>query len=308
MRKIPALVVSVGLLASLTACASQPQPGDDGCPRTGGASAAVTVSGAFGEEPEVDVPTPIVTRSTDVTTVLDGDGERVVDGSPVVIDYALYDGTTGEKVEDSGYDGTSSNPITVGGTTLGPLADALECSTVGSRLVVAIKGSELQGSTSGTPVEPDDEADAAFVAVVDVKQAFLPRADGDPQLGVQGLPAVVTAPDGAPGVTIPDADAPTEQRTVLVRKGHGPTLAADDTAVVQFTAVSWAAEPSVLGSTWTSTGTATALPLGQDGLPEYVLTALVDVPVGSQVMTVVPAKDTGGTEAAVYVFDVLGVL
>lgn len=308
MRKIPALVVSVGLLASLTACASQPQPGDDGCPRTGDASGVVTVSGAFGEEPDVEVPTPIVTRHTDVTTVLRGDGQRVVDGTPVVIDYALYDGTTGEKVEDSGYDGTSTNPITVGGTTLGPLADALECSTVGSRVVVAVKGSELQGSTSGSAVEPDDEADAAFIAVVDVREAFLPRAEGAPQLGTSGMPAVVTAPDGAPGVSIPDADAPTEQRTALTVKGHGPELAADDTAVVQFTAVSWSPEPSVLGSTWTSTGTATALPLAQPDLPEYVRTALVGQPVGSQVVTVVPAELTGGTEAAVYVFDVLGVL
>lgn len=308
MRKIPALVVTAGLLASLTACSAGPAgPGSDGCPATGDASGSVRVSGAFGQEPEVVVPTPTVTRGTQVTTVLEGDGERVVDGTPVVIDYALYDGRTGEKLEDSGYDGSSSNPITVGGQTLGPLADALECSTVGSREVVAIKASDLSASTGGAVAPTTDEADAAVVAVVDVRRAYLPKADGTPQPGESGLPSVVRAPDGAPGISIPDADAPTDQRTSLLRAGDGAVVGDDDTVVVQFTGVTWSANSSVVGSTWTSSGSASALPLEDPQLPDFVRSTLVGQQVGSQVMTVVPPELTGGTEAVVYVFDVLGV-
>jgi hypothetical protein len=307
-RTLPALVVTVGLLASLTACASESGPGSAGCPPTGDAASVVTATGAFGEKPEVRVPSPIVTTETQVSTLIEGDGQRIVDGTPVVIDYTLFDGATGAEVEDSGYDGTTQNPITVGGSALAPLAAALECSTVGSRLAVAVKASELSASVQGTAVEPNDDPDAAYVAVVDVKRAFLAKADGSLVPGENGLPAVVTAPDGAPGITLPASDAPTEQRTHLVRSGSGPELTADDTAVVQFTATTWADPSTVAASTWTNGGTATTVALSADDLPAEVKSALVGQRVGSQVMTVIPASETTGQQTYVYVFDVLGAL
>lgn len=308
VRTIPALVVAVGLLASLTACAGDSGPGSSGCPPTGDAASVVTATGSFGEKPDADVPSPIVTTETQVSTLIEGDGERLVDGSPVIIDYTLYDGATGREVEDSGYDGTAANPITVGGQALAPLAAALECSTVGSRVVVAVKASELSASIQGSPVEPTDDPDAAYVAIVDVKQAFLPKADGRPVPGESGLPAVVTAPGGAPGISVPDADAPTAQETHLVREGSGRELTADDTAVVQFTAVTWATPSTVTASTWNNGDTATTVALGDPALPAPIRDALVGQKVGSQVMTVIPAAEAGGADSFVYVFDVLGSL
>jgi len=310
VRTIPALVVTVGLLASLTACAGPSGPGDSGCPATGDAASVVTATGAFGEKPEVRVPSPIVTTETQVSTLIAGDGDRVVDGSPVLIDYTLFDGATGQEVEDSGYDGSSTNPITVGGSALAPLAAALECSTVGSRVAVAVKASELSASLQGgaAPSEGDDSPDAAYVAVVDIKRAFLPKADGRLVPGESGLPAVVTAPDGAPGISVPDADAPTTQETHLVREGSGHELTADDSAVVQFTAVTWDQPSTVAASTWTNGDTATTVPLDDPQLPPAIQSALVGQKVGSQVMTVIPADQASGQGTFVYVFDVLGAL
>ena len=118
MRKIPALVVTLGLVASLSACATSAAPGSAGCPPTGDAASVVTATGAFGEKPEATVPSPIVTTETQVSTVIEGDGARLVDGSPVLIDYTLFDGSTGTEVENSGYDGSIGNPVTVGGSAL----------------------------------------------------------------------------------------------------------------------------------------------------------------------------------------------
>ena len=307
MRKIPALVVTLGLVASLSACATSAAPGSAGCPPTGDAASVVTATGAFGEKPEATVPSPIVTTETQVSTVIEGDGARLVDGSPVLIDYTLFDGSTGTEVENSGYDGSIGNPVTVGGSALAPLADALECSTVGSRVVVALKASELQASLSGSTAPASDDPDAAYIAVVDIRQSFLAKANGRLVPGADGLPAVVTAPDGAPGITVPVAPAPTTQQTHLVREGDGSRLTADSTAVVQFTAVTWAEPSTVAGSTWTNGDTATTVALDDQTLPAALRDALVGQTVGSQVMTVVPASDENPS-TYVYVFDVLGAL
>jgi len=307
VRKIPALVVTLGLVASLSACATGAAPGSPGCPPTGDAASVVTATGAFGEKPETTVPSPIVTTETQVATLIEGDGARLVDGSPVLIDYTLIDGATGTEVENSGYDGSIANPVTVGGSALAPLADALECSTVGSRVVVTMKASDLQASVSGSDAPESDDPDAAYVAVVDIRQSFLAKANGRLVPGADGLPAVVTAPDGAPGITVPVSAPPTEQKTHLVREGDGTTLTADSTAVVQFTAVTWAEPSTVAGSTWTNGDTATTVALDDTTLPAPLRDALVGQKVGSQVMTVVPATDAdGGTY--VYVFDVLGAI
>ncbi|MCU1530059.1 MAG: hypothetical protein JWP75_3822 [Frondihabitans sp.] len=306
VRKIPALIVVAGLLATLTACSTSAAPGSAGCttPVSGDASNVVTASGKFGSKPTVKLPTPIVTKHTEVSTLIQGHGQVLTDGTPTLIKYTIYSGATGKVLSASSY-GTPTTPITVGATKGGPLVTALECAQVGSRLAIAVKASDLTSTTA----KPNDKSGPAYIVVMDIVKAFLPKANGALRVGVNNMPAVVTAANGAPGISVPDIAAPKTEKIQVIRQGSGHTFTKKDTAVVQFTAVDWASSPKVQGSTWTDGDAATALPLNSSQIPASITKAIIGQQVGSQVMVVVPPTAASGSSTSyIYVFDLLGSL
>ena len=297
MRTIPALLVTIALAASLTACASNGAgSAPSSCNTPGAASEAVTVKGAFGKEPTVTVPSGVTTKGTQVSVVRTGDGRQIEDGTPVLIEYTLVDGATGKVAQTSGYAGQVA-PITAGSTNAGALGKALECAHVGDRLAVALPQSALSSGAAASKKTED-----AVIAVIDVKRAFDARATGTPQLAGDGMPAVVLAPDGAPGITVPSTAAPSGDETHLLRKGSGSTLTAKDTAVVKYTAVTWGADSTVAGSSWTDGTGAQTIPLAKGQIAEGVRSALLGRHVGDQVLAIVHQQGA----AYAYVIDVLG--
>lgn len=308
VRKLPALIAVAGILATLTACSTSSAPGSAGCtaPASGSASSVVSAKGEFGKKPSsVSIPTPINTKRTQVSTLIQGHGQVLTTGTPTLIKYTIYSGTTGKEVSSSSY-GTPTTPITIGATKGGPLVEALTCSQVGSRIAVAVKASDLTSTTSGASSSSSSKSGPAYIAVIDVVKAFLPKANGALRPGVNNMPAVVTAASGAPGISVPDIAAPTKTKVQIVRQGGGHVLAKHDTAIVQFTAVDWAASPTVKGSTWTDGAAATTVPLDSSQIPAVIRSSLVGKTVGSQVMVVVPASTATGSDTLIYVFDVLG--
>lgn len=298
VRKLPVLLVTVGLAVALTGCATASGAGTaSSCVTSGSASESVSASGAFGSEPKVDVPSGLNTDRTQVSVLRHGDGRQVGDGTPVLLDYTLVDGATGKTANTSGYGGTPQL-LTAGSSNAGQLGKALECSHVGDRLAIVMKRSALSGSASA-----DDTGKDAAVVVVDVRKAFDARATGTPQLAGDGMPAVVLAPDGAPGITVPSSAAPKSDETHLLRKGDGAKLSSADTAIVKYTAVSWAADSSVTGSSWTDGSGTVTVPLAKGGqIPDGIRNALVGARIGDQVLAIV--QQNGAAYA--YVFDVLG--
>ncbi|MFJ3382879.1 MULTISPECIES: FKBP-type peptidyl-prolyl cis-trans isomerase [unclassified Curtobacterium] len=297
MRTIPALLVTIGLVASLTACASSGAGSTpSSCDAPGAASEAVTATGAFGKEPKVSVPSGLTVKGTQVSTLKQGDGRRIDDGTPVLIEYTLVDGSTGKVAQTSGYAGATS-PITAGSTNAGALGEALECANVGDRLAVALPQSALSGGSVSTK-----KAESAVIAVIDVKKAFDARATGTPQLAGDGMPAVVLAPDGAPGITVPTKAAPSSNETHLLRKGSGSVLTAKDTAIIKYTAVTWGTDSTVAGSSWTDGTGAQTVPLAKGQVDDGIRTALLGRKVGDQVLAIVHQQGA----AYAYVIDVLG--
>ncbi|MGL4255217.1 MAG: FKBP-type peptidyl-prolyl cis-trans isomerase, partial [Microbacterium sp.] len=115
-----------------------------------------------------------------------------------------------------------------------------------------------------------------------------------------GLPAVVRAPDGHPGVGVPDGAPPSDVVVQTLKKGDGPVVEADSTVRAQVLAVSWD-DQEQLSSSWETQ--AQSIPLTGDPLLEEIL---VGQTVGSQVMAVVPAEQGGTDQATIFVFDILG--
>lgn len=307
MRTIPALLVTVGLVASLSACATGASAGSGDCtaPATGSASAAVTATGKLGSEPKVSVPADLTTNRTQVSVLEHGDGQRLDDGTPAVIEYTVVDGSTGKTVQTSGYD-KSIAPLTVGSSNAGALGQALECSHVGDRLSIVMSKAALQGGKQTTKKQQD-----AVVVVADVIKAYPSRATGSPRIAKDGMPAVVLAPNGAPGITVPSTAAPKSDEVSLLRKGDGAELKDGQTALVKYTAVTWGKNSSVAGSSWTDGTGAVTVDLSKSGqTATAVRDALVGKHVGDQVLAIINQKDptTGAATTYAYVFDVLGAL
>lgn len=252
----------------------------------------------------MSIPTPFHAGGVEFSDFVTGTGTKLVDDQQMFdMGITIVDGATGEKIADQGYDGKTT-PVSLAnwGTAVPGFADALKCASEGSRVVIGIPSDSL-GSISQLPIS--DGADA--VAVLDITKVYLPAADGADQFNDSpGLPTVVHAPNGQPGIIVPDAVAPTEPVVQVLKRGDGETIENGDTVLLAYTSVAWDKPTQVSKTTWGSEPQAVPVSAGDD----VVLNALNGQTIGSEIMIVVPTG--GGTTGApasadVYVFDLLGI-
>lgn len=313
MRRLPAFVAVTALagmgLVGCSASAGSSCAAPSADPR---AADAVTVSGDVGTQPDVQVRSPFLPESRSVHTVVAGDGERITQADQLVLlDLTVYDGITGERIVGSRYDGdvTNAQPLSEWDATFPDFSSAMLCSTQGSRVVVSMPYDSVgEQAAEGLGIPEGGSA----VVVADVERVYLPAADGADQFTAGfGLPTVVRAPGGQPGVTIPDGEAPSEVSVQTLKKGDGPELTADATARVHVLGVAWN-DREQFATTWGRTPI--AAPPSQ--MPAAIASALEGQTVGSQVLVVVPADQTAEDQQAfrapadtalVYVFDIVGV-
>jgi peptidylprolyl isomerase len=285
VRKTAAALITLGLAAlALAGCSAGPSFAGKACPTqptSSGLKSSVTVEGDFGSEPKVKLDTPTKVPKLSVDDLIVGKGTAITAASqPFAANVVVYNGATGQRI------GASSDVATLMSQSK-EFASAVQCATEGSRLLV--------GFPAGT------FADAATVGIVDVQKVFLPHAEGSLVYNdALGLPTVVRAPDGRPGIIIPDAKKPATQVTQTLIRGDGPKVTKNDVVRVQLTSVDWDTR-KVLKSTWDTQAVAIS---GAE---------LAGQTVGSQVLLVIPPADasqgTGsdgaGTQAIVV--DILGV-
>lgn len=304
MRKTSAVLASLSLVAlALTGCSVTASSADASCDREGhanGIDSAVTVTGDIGEEPDVEIFAPIRLTETSYADVVTGEGRAVVDDAqPLITQLAIYSGSTGDQVFKTSYDADSTRASSIASwASQAPgLADVLSCATGGSRIVAGLTPEDFgEANLSTFGMKEDDIA----VFVIDVVDAFLPRAEGALQFNdAQGMPTVVRADDGTPGVIIPDSAAPEEQVVQTLIRGNGDELTEEQTPLVHFTAVSWD-DKTVLQSSWGQNPTDAIRRIAAP-----VADALVGKPVGSQVLVVLPKTES--SDAMAVVVDILGV-
>ena len=321
MRTLTAAIITVGLVASLSACATGAPSGScEPTLKSGDASALVEATGTPGTVPEVSFPVPLITRGTEVSTVSAGDGDTVYPGEVADFHIAVVDAKTSKVIPIDGIEADSILRRTAGDST-DAFGAILDCATVGDRLAVTIGAEDI--GFSGGGLDPKD----TVVLIIDVVRSFLGRADGVPQLAENGMPAIALAPSGQPGVTIPSADAPKDTRIATTILGDGEKVEADDAIVIHSTELSWSSR-EVIESTWLfndqpsvpKTVVATADREGKGaGVVPGLAKALVGAKVGSQLLVVVPPGDDSYSSSAtlpagvtdkdtlVFVVDVLGI-
>jgi hypothetical protein len=317
VRRLPALVAAVGLVGfGLVGCASA-QPSGGACERgvspDPAVSELVSVEGDLGEMPELEAYTPVQTDSTMWADVLTGEGTAIrTDDQLVVFDLAVFDGESGEQLVSTPFDGTlEAAPLTQWTGIFPTLEESLACAREGGRVVSVIPSGDLDEQTAeGLGLAPG----ATAIVVTDLRKVYLDKADGDDQFVTgHGMPTVVRAPDGRPGIIVPDTAPPSDLQVQVLKKGRGELVTGDAPVRVAYTGVLWD-DRTVFDSTWDEGKTPASFELDQ--VVEGFGQALEGQTVGSQVLIVIPPElgygddDAGsipGGSTLVFVVDILGI-
>lgn len=322
MRKQIALIATAGLLmAALTAC-SGPGAAAADCDTAvtdGPASDLVSATGELGAAPVVDFPTPLKADSTQRAVLIAGEGETTVSGQRLAIELSVYNGTTGELLQQSPYEAGSAAPVTLNDQALTGLRLGLTCAQADSRVAVVVSPDDGFGPQGGN-AQLGVAATDSLVFVVDIVKTYLTRANGATQAPEPGLPAVVLNEDGRPGITIPAGDLPTELQVGVLKQGTGEKIEEGQVATVHYTGVIWSEDATVFDSSWENGSPVPLLAAdgatSQGGIIPGFATALIGQNVGSQIVTVIPPDlaygptDSGTIPAnstLIFVVDILGV-
>ena len=327
MRRLPALLTAAALAtvlaSSLTACSGI--PGLGGCEpfyQPGEASELVTATGSGDTSaPDVQFPTPLIADSPQLSTLIPGEGDPIPHRGTVDVRLSVLDGASGQPIASS-YSSQQGFFRYVAGGDGRALVRALECAQVGDRLALTATARDTLGDNVVDDPNSGIDPNATLVLVYDVIASYLGAANGVNQLPQDGMPDVVTAPDGQPGITVPKSDAPDQTRVALIKAGGGAEVADGDVAVVHFSAWTWPTPgdtPADVDSTWSASPISeTVTKSGSDAqrVAPGVVAKLAGLTVGSQLLVVIPASvaypggvpsNIDSTSTLIYVVDVLGI-
>lgn len=312
MRRFALLFTSLSAAALVLAgCGSSANHGSSSD------SPKVTVTGAFGSQPKVSIPSARASAQLQVKTLISGSGAAVPSNDALLGNYVAYiwSGKT-HKLAQSTY---TSVPALFGVHLLPGLTAALKDAKVGERVLAVIPpkdGYGSQGNSSGG-VAPND----TLVFVIDVIKAYAAKAAVSGKVvssGGHGLPTVSTA--NPPQITIPKGAKPPSALTAkTLVQGTGPVVASGQQVIVQYVGVNWRTGKVFDSSVQDGDpyGFVVGLPPSQGGVITGWSSGLKGVKVGSRVLLVIPPKDgygsagnsqagIKGTDTLVFVVDVLG--
>lgn len=277
---------------------------------SGSAADQIQVSGEFGSQPEVSFPTPLSGTGVQTKVVIEGDGGPIVGGQRVSLHFLGFNAQTGEEIQGSEFGSENFISQDLIADARPDFCKALTGVNVGSRVAVLLDAASAHDS-NGIPSLGIAE-DAGVIFIFDVVNAYLPRANGDARSPESGMPTVITAPSGQPGLQIPNTDAPGEFRRTVLVEGGGAPIELGDTVVLHYSGWTW--EGELFDSSWDN-GAPASFPISYDGLIEGFVMALEGVTVGSQVIAVMPPElgygdaSQGAIPAGstlIFVVDVLG--
>ena len=280
-----ALVATVAAsVVALTGCASDGEP--DPTTQPGGVLAGVTWTSGTTDKPVLEFDSPLAISATEVRVVNQGAGDAIGQGDIITINFVVVNAETGDE-QFSSWDAGVPESLPLGSADLDPIIrDAMLGQQVGVQFLYASPGSVDPTTGMATSV-------LMAVIVIDVT-SVLDRAQGEEVEPAEGLPTVQLDATGSPSIVIPDGEPPAELVSQILIQGEGPALTEGQSMTAHYTGWLWDGEP--FDSSWART-----MPLDITVAPGFVIQGWVDglvgVPVGSQVLLIIPAElaygDTG---------------
>jgi peptidylprolyl isomerase len=325
MRSIPAVAAAaIAATLLLAGCTATPDEGSatstptagaapvNECAESGSASDSVTVTGDIGALPTTAFQGPLTVDRTERTVVTEGDGDEVAFGDLATIDFTIYNGTSGEQVFSTLDEGGTQLQLTVDTAQyIAGIVNAVACTNVGSRVVAVIPPADGFGAAGGNEAL-GIAAEDSLVMVADIEGIVPLRADGTEQQVPEGFPTVELDDEGAPTVTMPTGEAPTDLQVAVLKKGDGPVVGDGDSVTVQYQGSIYGSG-TVFDQSWGNGGPRT---FQTTGVVTGFAAAMVGQTVGSQVIAVIPpdqgygsegnsAAGIAGTDTLVFVIDIL---
>ncbi len=300
-------------------------PSDEETATTGAGDAAgeipgVEVTGEVGEEPEVEVDSPLELEETTSAVVSAGEGDDAVAmGEQALLHLYVANGSTGEKALTS-YDQGEPVALTMSNEQLFPvLVEALVGQPVGSRVAVAAVPDDGYGPNGAEQLGIGGEDSVVFVADVISSQPsdVLQEPSGEETDDPADLPAIEESEGQVTGLSFGQAPAEPAGEVELTTLVEGDGEPIRDNSLVTMDYVgqvygadepfnnSYAQEPATF-----AVGVGQLIPAWDD--------ALVGVKSGSRVLLSVPPEqgygaqgnpsiDVAGDDTIVFLIDVLGV-
>ena len=327
VRKTPALLSAVAVaavvVASLAGCSSSVAAACTPAYASGSVSQLVKATAST-----ATFPTPLVAKTSQVSVNKAGAGAPVQNGDQVDYTFTIYNGKTGEALGGSQ---STSRTGASNSSKATAVVRSLRCARAGERYTLVSTVKDAFGKGAGGSQIGDQET---LVIVVDIKDRFLGKANGINQLPLDGMPNVITAVDGQPGIVIQELDKPKTLRISTIKGGSGPAIKNNNVVHLKYSGWSWPTTSSDKPVVWPggTSSSGTAVPAGDStwttdqaadikvtssGLPVGLYKALLGAKVGSQILVVIPPKDGFGSSAAAYgfsdtdtvimVIDVLGI-
>jgi peptidylprolyl isomerase len=308
LRKFLAILAALVLLPTLTACSPAAKNFCDPYV-TGKSMDKLKVSDNFGSKPTIDFSSPLSSKVIETKVIKEGAGPAIVGKQYVRFDYSIVNGSTNKSLGQSTYDSAKGEAQFLATGTTVDICHGLTGVKEGSRVAILVPAG--MATTSDTD---QIKATDSVLFVIDVHKVYLQTTSNNVRATDSGMPTVVFAPDGTPGVTMPKTAAPSELKLNTLVDGSGAPITLGDTVTLNYSGFLWESG-DVFDSSWTN-GKPEQFQITEGGLIEGFVKALVGAKLGSKLVVVIP-PDLGygaqgnntipGNATLVFVIEVLGI-
>jgi len=291
LRRLPAALLPVVLLAGLTACGG----GDDSSSASSPLD-SVSISGDVGKEPTVDWKSQMTVNSVSSKTLTTGDGAKLEEGDTVNALVWIGDGYTKQQAS-SGFDRSPEQvPIDSNGNTAS--IDALKGQTIGSRVAITAPADKIFGSSGNAQLGIGNKDGVLIIIdLVSLAPKPLDGPQGKSQPAPSWAPKVVEKNGAVTSLDFSKAPKPDGKlRDATLIQGTGATVKKGQNITVNYLGQVYGAKAPFDESYSKGSPLQTVIGAGQV-IPGWDKT-IVGKKVGSRVLLAIPPKEGYGSQGS----------